>query len=233
MRIQTRRAFSSCLSTLPYELRGSDVDELELLGALLHREAETTAVVGEGLEGRRLGIGRDHDERAHALTRARIGCRDHRDVGDRRVLVQRVLDLERGDVLRVADDDVLDAAGDGHVAVGVDDPEVAGAEPALVVERGGVERRVDVAEEALRTAQPELALLAGRTDPAVVGHDADLDAGDRGSGRRVEHVERRVELAVGGDRELGEAPRVGDAAHAEHLTGAAADLGRRGRAATR
>src|ERR1035438_1944466 len=43
----------------------------------------------------------------------------------------------------IADDHVLQAAGDGHVTVPVDDPQVAAAEEPLVVEGVGVERRVE------------------------------------------------------------------------------------------
>jgi hypothetical protein len=66
---------------------------------------------------------------------------------------------------------------------------------------------------------------------AVVGDGAHLDAGHRRPGGGVEHLERRVEVAVGGDGEFGEAPGVGDPAHAEHLTRPPADLRGRGCAA--
>ena len=48
----------------------------------------------------------------HALAGPGIGHADDRDVGDLRVAVQHVLDLGGRDVLRVADDDVLEPAGD-------------------------------------------------------------------------------------------------------------------------
>ena len=74
--------------------------------------------------------------------------------------LQDVLDLAGGDVLGVADDDVLQPAGDGDVAGVGDDAEVAGAEVALLVERVGVERGVGVAQEELRAAEAQLAFLA-------------------------------------------------------------------------
>ena len=46
------------------------------------------------------------------------------------MLEQRVLDLDRRDVLAAGDDDVLRAVAELHVAVGVLDAEVAGMEPA-------------------------------------------------------------------------------------------------------
>jgi hypothetical protein len=46
------------------------------------------------------------------------------------VAVQRVLDLDRADVLAAADDDVLAAVLDLHVAVGLHHRQVAGVEPA-------------------------------------------------------------------------------------------------------
>ena len=74
-----------------------------------------------------------------------IGQADDGHVGHRRVGVEQVLDLLGGDVLAVADDHVLQPTGDGHVAVGVDDAQVAAAEVAVVVEGVGVEGRVEVA----------------------------------------------------------------------------------------
>jgi hypothetical protein len=58
------------------------------------------------------------------------GRRDHAAGGDGRVLVERVLDLDRRDVLAARDDDVLGAVLELDVAVGVHDAEVAGMEPA-------------------------------------------------------------------------------------------------------
>jgi hypothetical protein len=46
------------------------------------------------------------------------------------VAVERVLDLDRRDVLAARDDDVLRAVLDLDIAVGVGDREIAGMEPA-------------------------------------------------------------------------------------------------------
>ena len=64
-----------------------------------------------------------------------LGVR-HGDDGhllDRRVAVQRLLDLGDGNVLAAADDDVLGAAGDSDVALFVHVGDVAGVKPAFLV----------------------------------------------------------------------------------------------------
>ncbi len=89
-------------------------------------------------------LGQCH-HRTGSLARLRVGQPDHGHVGDGRVGVEEVLDLLGRDVLAMADDHVLQPAGDGHVTLGVDHPEVAAAEVALCVEGIGVEGRVEVA----------------------------------------------------------------------------------------
>jgi hypothetical protein len=72
---------------------------------------------------------------------------------------QPVLDLDRGDVLAAADDEVLPPALEVHVAV-ADHAEIAAAVPTVVVERLGRRLRVaPVAEEARRAANADLAHL--------------------------------------------------------------------------
>jgi len=106
-----------------------------------------------------------HDHGAHPLAGALIGQADHRDVGDQRMATQNVLDLRGRDVLRVADDDVLQPPGDAHVAAGVDLAQVAGAKPPLVVERRAIVGRVDVTQEALRALEPQLTVGHPDLDP--------------------------------------------------------------------
>ena len=67
---------------------------------------------------------------AGPLAGLRVGQADDRHVGHGRVGVEEVLHLLGRDVLAVADDHVLQAAGDGHVAVLVHDAEVATSEVA-------------------------------------------------------------------------------------------------------
>ena len=96
----------------------------------------------------------------------RVGKADDRHVGHRRVGVEQVLHLLGRDVLAVADDHVLQPPGDGHVALGVDDAEVAAAEVPVLVEGVGVERGVEVAADDLGALEPDLPLLV-RARPAA------------------------------------------------------------------
>ena len=73
--------------------------------------------------------------------------------------VEHVFDFLGRDVLALADDDVLDAAGDDDRAVLVEARHVAGVQPAVVGERVGVERAVDVAAHHLRALHHELAVV--------------------------------------------------------------------------
>ena len=79
----------------------------------------------------------------------------------------QLLDLAHADLLALADDDVLQPAGDAQVAAASTPAEVAGAEPAVGGEGVGVERGVGVADEALRAARLHLAFGAGRQQRAV------------------------------------------------------------------
>ena len=98
---------------------------------------------------------RDH-ERADLLAHDRVGHRDARGFGDVGMGHEQRLDLLGGDVLAAADDDVLQPVDDREV-LAVVHREVAGAEPAAVDERVGVERGVEVADEHLGTAGEQLA----------------------------------------------------------------------------
>ena len=85
---------------------------------------------GREVEG---GAGSRHHHRAGALAQALVGIGDNGDLRDRGVTIERRLDLDDGDVLAAADDDVLGAAGDANVAGCVGAGEVAGVEPTLLV----------------------------------------------------------------------------------------------------
>ena len=105
--------------------------------------------------------GPERDHRLDGLAPAVVGHADDRDLGHGRVLGQDLLDLGRVDVLPAGDDHVLEPVLDEEVAVVVDVPDVAGAEPAVVGDRlGGVVGLVQVAHHPLRRAEPELARLA-------------------------------------------------------------------------
>ena len=81
------------------------------------------------------------DDGAHPLAPLAVGQPDHRHVADPGVRVQQVLDLLGRDVLALADDDVLQTAGEHDVTVVAEVADVAGAEVAVGVEGLGGQRR--------------------------------------------------------------------------------------------
>src|SRR5262245_32175512 len=89
------------------------------------------------------------DDCAHPLARALVRDSDDSDIRYSRVCDQYLLDLQRGNVLRIADDGVLDPAGHTHVPMNVDEALITSTEPAIRVESVSVERGIDIAEEAL------------------------------------------------------------------------------------
>ena len=98
---------------------------------------------------------------AHAL----VGHADHRDLTDRRVGEQHVLDLGRVHVEAADDDHVLQPADDAHVAALVHRGEVAGVQEAALVDRRG--RRLRIVEVALHHAVAAHEQLAGRARAAT------------------------------------------------------------------
>src|SRR5262249_49344678 len=156
--------------------------------------------------GRRVGHALDHS--ADALAALAVGQADHGDVADLRVGVEDVLDLLGGDVLPLADDHVLEPAGEHDVAVGADVAEGAGAAPAL----GGAGLRggglVGVALEHHRALEADLAVLAGTGHRAVLGDDPDLEAGDRAADGVGELLVGVVRRALADHRALGHAVAV-------------------------
>ena len=112
---------------------------------------------------------------------------DDRDLGDRRVPGQHLLDLARVDVEAAPDDQVLLAVDDRDEAVVVFGAEVAGAEPAV---DDGLRRRlrlVVVAGEDVMAPDDDLAELADRQelDPVVeVGARRSRRRRPRSGGRR-------------------------------------------------
>jgi hypothetical protein len=103
---------------------------------------------------------------------------------------QHIFDLEGRNILCVADDRVFDTAGDTDIAAGIDQPQIAGAQPAFLIERVGVECRVRIAEEALGSLEPQLTFMPdGQFDFSVVDH-ADADPWYRRAHGVVEHLRR-------------------------------------------
>jgi hypothetical protein len=84
------------------------------------------------------------------------------------MLRERLLHLDRVDVLAAADDHVLDPVGEEEVAVLVDVAAVAGAQPAVLGQRRrGLRRAVVVPAHDVRRAQPHFADLAGVSHAAA------------------------------------------------------------------
>src|SRR4051794_3493763 len=81
------------------------------------------------IDRRRIGL--QGDEGAGAFSPLWVRAGHHRRFQDGRVPVQRLLHLQRGDVLTTGDDDVLGAVLDLDIPVGMPYREVAGPEPAV------------------------------------------------------------------------------------------------------
>src|SRR5262249_40604064 len=114
----------------------------------------------------------EHDQRLDRLAPLLVGDADHRDLRDRGMLEQAVLDLDRRHVLAARDDDVLLAIADADVGA-VLVATVAGVKPAVDDRLGRFLRLVPVALEDVVRARQHLAL-------AVHAH-ADADRGHAGT----------------------------------------------------
>ena len=135
------------------------------------------------------------DHRADAFAPIWVGQSDHGRVLHRRQRVEHILDFLGRDVLAFADDDVLDAPGQRHMAVGMGHSEVSGAEPALVVERLDVEARVGVTHEQHWPLDTDFAFDPMLCNGAVGGHDRHFAPSDRsalGVGELFVGVRRRT-----------------------------------------
>ena len=114
------------LEDLPARVLRQLVDEDDGLGDLERGEV----LAGERAQLVRLDRLAGDDDRADGLDPAVVGDADDRDLGDRGMPVQDLLDLARGDVLAARVDHVLLAVDDRQVAVRVHRGEVAAVEPA-------------------------------------------------------------------------------------------------------
>src|SRR5262245_17372901 len=102
-------------------------------------------------------VGFQLDERAGALAPLRIGLRDDCGREHRRMPVEHVLDLERGNVLSARDDDVLCAILDLDVAVRLHHRQIPGVEPAAGERLRGSGRVLQVALHRDVAAEHDLA----------------------------------------------------------------------------
>src|ERR1019366_1016700 len=139
------------------------------------------AAPGDQLFGGGGVVGLEADEGFRHFPPFLVGEGDDGDFGNGGVIGQRLLDFNGGDVLAAGDDDVLHAVAHFDVAIGVDDGEVAGVEPAAVKGvRGGL-GVVVIAEHDVVAAHQGLAhglAIGGDIVHGVVG-DPHVHAGDQ------------------------------------------------------
>ena len=148
------------------------LDPVQRLRPLLAGQAGGGEVLAHLVEGRRGARPRAAARRRPRARRAGRRARPTTLTSATAVQAEhQLLDLLGADVLAAADDDVGHAIGDGEVAVVVEHADVAGAVPAVVVEDGGGQLGVGVADEAVGTPAEDLAVVV----------EADLDAGQRAS----------------------------------------------------
>src|SRR5215831_12499603 len=91
---------------------------------------EVLAAPGDDIVPRRLLSRLELDEGARRLTPFVVGLGHHGGGPNRGVLVERILYLDRGNVLAAGDDEVLGAILELDIAVAMHDAEVAGMKPA-------------------------------------------------------------------------------------------------------
>ena len=144
---------------------------------------EAVAAEARDLLGGQLVAGARHDDGGDGLDPARVRDAEHGRLGHRRVRVDDLLDLARGDVLAAGLDHVLLAVDDVEVALVVEDAEVAGVQPAVAERLGRLGGVVPVAEHRLRRAVHDLADLPGANRAAVVVDDLRLHVQRRAPGR--------------------------------------------------
>src|SRR5436190_7184817 len=113
------------------------VDELDPSRLLVRREP-VAAVRPQDLDIDLAGAARpSHHDGAHDLAPLHIGDADDGDFEDRRVVPQRILDLERRDRLAAGTEHIARATDDGEVALVVERPEIARVVPAVLERVGG------------------------------------------------------------------------------------------------
>src|SRR6185436_20192802 len=91
-------------------------------------------------------------ERLHDLAAIEVGHADDGALGDRWMLEERALDLERADAVRGGDDHVVRAPDEPEVPVRVARRPIAREVPVVPEDRGGLVGRLPVAGEQRRRA---------------------------------------------------------------------------------
>lgn len=140
---------------------------MQLLGPLLPGDPGVLEVRADVVEGGHRMAVPQPQHGGGVFAEPRVGRRHHHRLGDGRHAQQHLFDLECADVLAAADDHVGLAVGDGQVPIRVEDADVTGVVPPVVVEG-------PVGQGVVGVAETEVG--APREDLAVVG-ESDLDAG--------------------------------------------------------
>src|SRR6185312_13520254 len=178
-----------------------------------------------------LRAGRAGDIGLHRLPAIGIGDAENDAFGDLGILVDRLLDVARIDLVAAGDDDVLDAVDEEKVTVGVEVADIAGAQPATAEHRGGRLGLAPISRHDLRSAHRHFAALACRRQPRRVVERYDLDDGVR---QRQPDRPRFIDAYqwIAGDHRRGLAEAVAfDQRAAGRLLELALDLQRQRRAA--
>src|ERR1700722_6156727 len=160
---------------LPERVFWQRVDELDGLGSLEARQAgaaELLDTCGVGLFSRA-----QHHVCLHRLTPFDRRNSNDRGLIDGRMAHQHGLDFRRRDILTAANDHVVLAAGEEHVAILIDPAEVAGGAPA--VRESGVVLASRIALHDARGADDNLSHFAVRQELAVIVAHLDFDVGQR------------------------------------------------------
>ncbi len=140
------------------------VDDMHVARPLERREPVEDEVDQLGGADRRSRA--QHHRRADILTQPRVRHGEGRDLAYRRVGEQGALDVVGRDLLVAAIDDLLGAADDRQVAVGIDRADIAGGEPArLQASRLALDVARQVARYHAGPAQQDRARLAGARRP--------------------------------------------------------------------
>src|SRR4051812_10035299 len=125
------------------------------------------------------GVRVQHDDGVHCLTPGLVGYPEHGRLGDCGMTVERVLHLDRIDVLRSGDDHVLGSIDDEEVVPFVEVAEVAGVVPATAQRTSGRLRVSPVADGHGVGSGEHLPDLADLTIGVIGAHDPHGDADRR------------------------------------------------------
>src|SRR5580704_9785121 len=156
-------------------------DDLEPFGPILLGDLTGVEIMLHASEIERQ-CGAKDDEGAGPLTQTRIRHRDDRDVRDRGMVGQELLDFGNRNLFAAAVDDVAHAPRNADISRFVHHAEIAGAEPTVGSKGGGRPiRMVDVSFEHRRRCYFEVSFLAGWKYVSVSVGNAQTNASQRSS----------------------------------------------------